>query len=70
MIVLIGFVVGVPSVIVAVFIGTLTAAAFSVVLIVTRKRTRRDYIPHGPFLALGAVVALFWGADIWDAYQG
>ena len=27
---------------------------------------RGHYIPHGPFLALGAVVALFWGEDLWD----
>lgn len=70
MIVLIGFVVGLPSVIVAIFIGTVAAALFSLLLLLTRKRTRRDYIPHGPFLAFGAVVALFWGMDLWDAYRG
>lgn len=70
MIVLIGFVVGLPSVVVAIFIGTVTAAVFSLFLLLTRQRTMRDYIPHGPFLAFGAVVALFWGMDIWDAYRG
>ncbi|HVP05458.1 MAG TPA: A24 family peptidase [Dehalococcoidia bacterium] len=70
MIVLIGFVVGLPSVAVGVFVGTLAAAAAAVVLIALRIRSRTDYIPHGPFLALGAVVALFWGADIWHAYTG
>jgi prepilin signal peptidase PulO-like enzyme (type II secretory pathway) len=32
------------------------------VLVVTRIRGLRDYIPHGPFLALGAVLALFASA--------
>lgn len=70
MIVLIGFVVGLPSVLVGVAIGTLASAAVSLVLIATRIKTRKDYIPHGPFLALGAVVAMFWGPDLWDAYRG
>jgi len=30
--------------------------------------SRRDYIAYGPFIAIGAVVALFWGEDIWDWY--
>lgn len=70
MIVLIGFVVGLPSVIVGIFVGTLAAGAAAIVLIATRIRSRTDYIPHGPFLALGAIVALFWGGAIWDAYRG
>jgi leader peptidase (prepilin peptidase)/N-methyltransferase len=70
MIVLIGFVVGLPSVIVGIFVGTLAAGVAAFILIVTRLRGRGDYIPHGPFLALGAIVALFWGSDIWDAYTG
>lgn len=68
MIVLIGFVVGLPSVLVGIFVGTLVAAAVAGVLIVTGVRQKTDYIPHGPFLALGAIVALFWGGAIWDAY--
>ena len=70
MIVLIGFVVGLPSILVGIFVGTLAAACAAFVLIATRVRKRTDYIPHGPFLALGAVVALFWGAAIWHAYTG
>jgi leader peptidase (prepilin peptidase)/N-methyltransferase len=70
MIVLIGFVVGVPPVAVGIFIGTLAAGIVAAFLLVTRLRSRRDYIPHGPFLALGATVAMFWGQDIWDEYRG
>jgi prepilin signal peptidase PulO-like enzyme (type II secretory pathway) len=69
MMVLIGFVVGLPAVLVAIFIGTVAAAVFGGIMIVTGRRSRRDYIPHGPFLAAGAIIALFWGADIWSAYR-
>lgn len=59
MIVLIGFVVGFPGVIVALLLGTVAAGVVAGILVVTRIRGLRDYIPHGPFLALGAVFALF-----------
>jgi leader peptidase (prepilin peptidase)/N-methyltransferase len=70
MIVFIGFVVGIPPVIVGVVVGTIAAGVAAAFLLLTRIRSRRDYIPHGPFLALGAVVAMWWGHDIWDAYRG
>jgi prepilin signal peptidase PulO-like enzyme (type II secretory pathway) len=62
MIVLIGFVVGFPAVVFALFLGTIVAGLVAAVLVVTRIRSLRDYIPHGPFLALGAVAALFASA--------
>jgi leader peptidase (prepilin peptidase)/N-methyltransferase len=68
MIILIGFVVGVPSVLVAVVVGTFAAGIVAAFLLITRLRSRKDYIPHGPFLALGALIALWWGSNLWDAY--
>ncbi|MEE8370064.1 MAG: hypothetical protein V3S00_04765, partial [Dehalococcoidia bacterium] len=68
MIVLIGMVVGLPAVVVGVVLGTVAAGVGAALLLLSRRVGRRDYIPHGPFLALGAVVALFWGGGIWDWY--
>jgi len=62
MIVLIGFVVGFPNVIAAVLVGTVAAGIVAAILVVTRLRGLRDYVAHGPFLALGAVLALFAAA--------
>jgi prepilin signal peptidase PulO-like enzyme (type II secretory pathway) len=70
MIILIGFVVGIPSVGIAVVLGTFAGGVGAAILLLFRVMGRRDYIPHGPFLALGAIIAMFWGQDIWDWYVG
>ncbi len=69
MIILIGFVVGLPSILIGIFVGTIAAAVVAFLLVLTGIRKRTDYIPHGPFLALGAIVALLWGSSIWDSYR-
>ena len=50
------------SVIVAMFVGFFVAFVPAVVLFVRHgKEARKQAIPLGPFLALGGVIALFWG---------
>ena len=68
MIALIGFVVGPASLLVGVFIGSVVGGLMAATLIVARLKNRRDYMPHGPYLAMGAVIALFWGPELWDIY--
>jgi leader peptidase (prepilin peptidase) / N-methyltransferase len=59
------------SVIVAMFVGFFVAFVPALVLFVRHGReARRSAIPLGPFLALGGVVALFWGDAVLDWYQG
>jgi leader peptidase (prepilin peptidase) / N-methyltransferase len=54
---------------VALMVGMLAAMVPSVVLMVRHgSKARKMKIPFGPFLAIGAVVALFWGDAILDAY--
>jgi len=70
MIALIGFVVGPASLLVGVFVGSVVGGLIAATLIVARLKSRGDYMPHGPYLALGAVIALFWGPELWDIYTG
>ena len=54
---------------VALMAGMLAAMVPSIVLFARHgKQARKMGIPFGPFLAIGAVVALFWGHGILDAY--
>ena len=58
------------SVIVAMFVGFFVAFVPALVLFVRQGReARKKAIPLGPFLALGGVVALFWGDAILDWYR-
>ena len=54
---------------VALMAGMLAAMIPGLVLIIRHgAKARKMGIPFGPFLALGSVVALFWGHDILHAY--
>ena len=59
------------SVIIAMFVGFFVAFVPAAVLFARHgKEARKSAIPLGPFLALGGVVALFWGDAILDWYKG
>jgi len=66
---LLGAVLGI-SVVVAMFVGFFVAFLPAAILFVRHGREARKHaIPLGPFLALGGVIALFWGDAILDWYQ-
>jgi leader peptidase (prepilin peptidase)/N-methyltransferase len=67
---LLGFELG-RSVPVALMTGFVAALVPSAVLFARHGRAaRKMQIPLGPFLALGGIVALFWGERIIEAYRG
>ncbi|MBI1885858.1 MAG: prepilin peptidase [Chloroflexi bacterium] len=66
---LMGLTAGFPAVLVGFFAGVFAAGIVSTFLLLTRRVRMRDYIPYGPFLALGAIVATLWGPAIIDAYR-
>jgi prepilin signal peptidase PulO-like enzyme (type II secretory pathway) len=68
--VLLGAALGV-TVIAAMFVGFFAAFVPAAFLLFRHgKEARKKAIPLGPFLALGGVVALFWGDAILDWYRG
>ena len=46
------------------FLGFLLGAVIGVALIVSKRKSRKDKIPFGPFLAAGAVLAMFFGEPV------
>lgn len=52
----------------AVFAALLAGSLVAIFLMATGRKTRKDLIPFGPFLAFGGVTALFWGAAVVEWY--
>ncbi len=52
------------------FLGFVAAAGVGLVLIVTRRRTAKDPVPFGPFLAVGAMAAVLFGDALLRWYRG
>jgi len=50
------------------FVGFFGGGVIAGLLLALRLRTRRDHIPFGPWLAIGAMVALLAGRPIIDTY--
>lgn len=57
-----------PAVVPALFLGFIGGAAVGVILIGGRRGGGKTAIPFGPFLAAGAILALFFGGALIDAY--
>lgn len=64
---LLGFFLGFPKIIVALYIAFLTGAVIALILIVKKKKKfSKSTIPFGPFLILGTLIAFFYGNFLWD----
>ena len=57
----IGLVVGWSRIIPATMIAFVSGALVGTILILLKLKTRKDTIPFGPFMLLGAVASLIWG---------
>lgn len=65
---LIGLFLGYPDILVALFFAFMIGSIFSIILMILKIKKMKDAIPFGPFLVLGALIALFWGERIINAY--
>lgn len=65
---MIGLMTGFPNVLVAVFGGVILGGIWASLLLLLKKKSRKDTIPFGPFLALGCFFALLWGVKIVEWY--
>lgn len=67
---MIGAFLGWRAIPVTLLIGSLLGSVIGLSLMVVRGRDTKMAIPFGPFLAAGAVVALFWGEPLIEWYLG
>lgn len=64
LIAMIGAFLGWQAVLVTIFLGALCGALVGISLMLLKKKGRKDPVPFGPFLALGALIAMVWGHDL------
>ncbi|MDP2166936.1 MAG: prepilin peptidase [Thermodesulfovibrionales bacterium] len=61
---MIGGLTGWKSVLLTTFAGSLMGSLIGIFLMAFKGKGRKTKIPFGPFLAMGAVITLFWGQEI------
>lgn len=63
-----GYILGLQNILLAFFISLITASLFSVFLIITKRKSLKDYIPFGPHICFGVALSFFCGIDIINWY--
>jgi len=63
-----GIFLGWQPVILALLIGIALGALVAIVLLATKRATRKTAIAFGPYLAMGIAAAAFWGSTIIEGY--
>ncbi|MBI5749849.1 MAG: prepilin peptidase [Nitrospinae bacterium] len=64
LIAMVGSFLGWKNVLLTIFLGSLFGSIVGIVLIILKKKNRKDMVPFGPFLSLGAIVSIFYGREI------
>lgn len=55
------------------FLAVALGSVIGIALIAAKKKTRKDYVPFGPMMVGGAMIAMFYGEEIiqaWRNYAG
>ncbi len=65
---LIGLISGWPHGVTALFLSFIIGALFGCTLVLLKRKGMREAIPFGPFLSLGAFIALLWGEQLLSWY--
>jgi leader peptidase (prepilin peptidase)/N-methyltransferase len=61
---MIGAFLGWQAVLLTIFLAASLGAVIGIGLILLKQKGRKDPLPFGPFLALGAFIAMVWGPDL------
>lgn len=61
---------GWEAVLFTVMVSSLAGSIIGISLILMRKKEMQSQIPYGPYLALAALIWMYWGSAWWDLYIG
>jgi leader peptidase (prepilin peptidase)/N-methyltransferase len=63
---LIGLVTGYPLIFVALVLAIILGGLVAIMLLLFKKKGRKEGIPFGPYLSLAAIVTLLFGTEMLD----
>jgi leader peptidase (prepilin peptidase)/N-methyltransferase len=64
----IGAFLGWQSILFTILVSSLAGSVIGITLVVMKKREMQGRIPFGPYLALAALIWVYWGPTLWQAY--
>ena len=65
---MIGLFLGLKLSVLMIFLSFVLGGIVGLILIVTKKKSRKDYIPFGPYIALSGIITMLIGNDIINWY--
>jgi len=65
---MVGAFLGWQQAILTLMVGSVAGAIVGIVLLATKVLQKGQYIPFGPYLALGGLIAVLWGSELWNWY--
>ncbi|GJL58614.1 MAG: hypothetical protein NPIRA03_14710 [Nitrospirales bacterium] len=65
---MVGAFLGWKQAILTLMVGSVVGAVIGIVLIASKVLEKGQYIPFGPYLALGGLIAVVWGTELWNWY--
>lgn len=68
--ILMGLILGLPQILIALFLAFLIGALVSIILLILKKKNLKSEIPFGPFLVLATIISLFFGGVLLNWYLG
>lgn len=68
--ILMGLILGLPPILIALFLAFLSGAIVSVILLILKKKNLKSEIPFGPFLVLATIISIFFGGFLLNWYLG
>jgi len=66
--ILIGLMLGLTNGILALVMAFIIGSIVGIILLASKKKSLKDWVPFGPFLALGVLIIIFWGSFFVESY--
>lgn len=67
--IVVGFFLGLQGTVLSLLAGFIMGGIFGLIMLILRKMSRKEMVPFGPFLSLGAAIMVFYGEQILSWYM-